>query len=268
MPVETGHVAVTANCLNGGALSTRQELLAQETPVALAYNGISHAVMMASPLDLEDFALGFSLSEGIIAARHELTDIEVVHGSAGIIVQMQILAPRFLALKTLRRSLTGRTGCGLCGAESLETAIRPIRAVPANGFRVTAQQVSAAARQLTERQPLNQLTGAMHAAGLLHAGQMLVREDVGRHNALDKLIGAATPDALAHGLLVMTSRASYEIVHKAAAAQIPVLAAISAPTTLAVQLAKEAGMTLLGFVREERMTVYTHAWRLGEAPLT
>ncbi|WP_035059169.1 formate dehydrogenase accessory sulfurtransferase FdhD [Andreprevotia chitinilytica] len=259
---------VQALRIERGEAVQRSELLAEETPVALVYNGISHAVMMASPLDLEDFALGFSLTEGIIAQPRELTDIEVQTSSAGISIEMRITEERFRQLKHVRRTLAGRTGCGLCGQDSLEAAIRPITpassAVSAN-LTVDSASVQRALQALTVLQPLNAATGAVHAAGWWRGEEMWVREDVGRHNALDKLIGATArhvPPEGRDGLLVMTSRASYEIVHKAAAAGFVIVATISAPTALAVRLADEAGMTLIGFARDERMTVYSHAGRM------
>ncbi|HEY9104443.1 formate dehydrogenase accessory sulfurtransferase FdhD [Chitinimonas sp.] len=233
------------------------EVVAEEVPVALVYNGISHAVMMATPLDLEDFALGFSLSEGIIARPGELLDCEVGELADGVTVELTITEARFQALKERRRSLTGRTGCGLCGQDTLEQAIRPLaplgKVVP-----VAASEVSQAMRQLAAQQPLNAATGAVHAAGWWRSGKMLVREDVGRHNALDKLIGATAREAERDGLLVISSRASYEMVHKAASAGFGVLAAVSAPTALAVRLAEQAGLCLIGYAREDRMTVYSH----------
>jgi len=256
-----GIVTHPATRLDQGGATPRIESLAEEAAVALVYNGISHAVMMATPLNLEDFALGFSLTEGILSRREELYDLDISTSAHGITLDMRITEPRFLALKDTRRTLAGRTGCGLCGQESLEQAMRPAPRVTSTA-RLHPREVDAALARLATLQPLNQATGAVHAAGAWLGGDLLVREDVGRHNALDKLIGALARTQATPTLLVMSSRASYEIVYKAAVAGIPVIAAISAPTALAVQMADAAGITLIGFARESRMTVYTHPERL------
>lgn len=240
-----------------GEAAPSTECVADEVPVALVYNGISHAVMMATPLDLEDFALGFSLSEGIITRPGELLDCEVGQLADGVTVELQITEARFQALKARRRSLTGRTGCGLCGQDTLEQAIRPLSPL-AVVSPVRTAEISLAMRQLAAQQPLNAATGAVHAAGWWRQGVMLAREDVGRHNAIDKLIGACAQRPERDGLLVISSRASYEMVHKAVSVGFGVLAAISAPTALAVRLADEAGLCLIGYARDDRMTVYSH----------
>jgi FdhD protein len=252
-----------------GRCDAYDDAIAVEVPVALEYNGISHAVMLASPADLEDFALGFSLSEGIIGAASELLDCDVSEVEHGIQVQMRIPAQQFVALKEKRRNLTGRTGCGLCGAETLQQAIRrPPPVAGGTGIRAAAMHAGMAAMQA--RQPLQQHSGATHAAAWMTADGSIVcvREDVGRHNALDKLIGA-----LAHlrvdptaGALLITSRASYEMVQKAATVGIGFVAAISAPTSLAVELAQQAGVTLVGFVRLRSHVVYAHGRRLLHEP--
>lgn len=241
------------------------DAVAEEVPVALEYNGISHAVMLASPYDLGDFALGFSLSEGILDDASELFDCEVTTGNDGIQVQMRIASGRFAALKGKRRNLTGRTGCGLCGAETLQQAIRrpaPVR----SGALFSTATLHAGMDGMQARQHLQQQTGATHAAAWLAAdGQIeLVREDIGRHNALDKLIGAMAREKrdFSSGAALITSRASYEMVQKAATLGIGLLAAISAPTSLAVQLAEEANVTLVGFVRQQSHVVYAQPHRL------
>ena len=238
-----------------------RETVAEECPVALVYNGISHAVMMATPADLEDFARGFSLTEGIVAQASELLDIEAIAGDTGISLHITIAEARFQALKNRRRTLTGRTGCGLCGTDALEQAIRPLPQVSTE-LQVSAASLQAGFAKLADTQILNRATGAVHAAALLSSADFLLREDVGRHNALDKLIGAAAHAKMAPGVLLITSRASYEMVAKAAAANCPVLAAISAPTALAIELAQQAGISLIGFAREQRLTVFTHPQRL------
>lgn len=246
-----------------------EDEVAEEIPVALEYNGISHAVMLASPHDLEDFALGFSLSEGILSSRSELYDCEVSAVRDGIRIRMQIASERFVSLKEKRRNLTGRTGCGLCGAETLAQAIR--RPQPTSGgAQFSAEQIHAGMDAMKALQRLQRHTGATHAAAWMHAGGAieLVREDVGRHNALDKLIGAMAKKRLdfTAGAALITSRASYEMVQKAATLGIGFIAAISAPTGLAVRLAEEANVTLIGFARDRRHVVYAQARRLGCAP--
>jgi formate dehydrogenase accessory protein FdhD len=241
------------------------ETVVEEVPVALVYNGISHAVLLASPLDLEDFALGFSLAEGILARPSDLYDIEVQQSAQGITLQMRIAGGAMHALKLRRRSLAGRTGCGLCGTESLDQVARPLAPVQPGGV-VGAPALHAAMAALKASQVLHQATGAVHAAGWASwDGRLqLAREDVGRHNALDKLIGALAfrGDDTRDGFAVVTSRASYEMVQKAAAAGIRLLAAISAPTAMAVRLAEHSGVTLAGFVRQDRQVVYAHAQRV------
>jgi FdhD protein len=241
------------------------DCIAHETPVALVYNGIAHVVMMATPLDLEDFALGFSLTEGILAKPTELYAVECTEQADGIELAMTISAERFAGVKERRRNLTGRTGCGLCGAESLQQALRPLQ--PLTGTAVfTHEAVQRAVLALQQHQPLQEHTGAVHAAAWCSAQGdiLLVREDVGRHNALDKLIGAIARQSQPHAqdFLLISSRASYEMVAKAASAGFQLLAAISAPTTLAIQLAEQAGLTLVGFARPGRHSIYTHPQRL------
>jgi FdhD protein len=242
-----------------------EDNVAEEVPVALEYNGISHAVMMASPYDLENFALGFSLSEGILQDRSELYDCEIVHGCEGIQVQMRIATERFVALKDKRRNLTGRTGCGLCGAETLSQAIRHPLAVSSHAS-FTSEQIHAGMESMRNLQRLQHYTGATHAAAWMNStGEIeLVREDVGRHNALDKLIGAMADKKLdfSNGAVLITSRASYEMVQKSATVGIGFIAAISAPTSLAVKLAEEANLTLIGFTRNHSHVVYALGHRL------
>ncbi|MBV8467447.1 MAG: formate dehydrogenase accessory sulfurtransferase FdhD [Burkholderiales bacterium] len=258
----TGTATAAALRIVAGQATPVDEQLAQETAIALVYNGISHAVMMCTPLDLEDFALGFSLSEGVITQPFEMKGVEISAAARGITVDIEITEARFQALKDVRRSLVGRTGCGLCGVDSLDAAMRPIAQVN-NTTTVSSTDIQAALARLAELQPLNRATGAVHAAGLWQRGEMTVREDVGRHNALDKLIGATARTGRQHGVLVMTSRASYEIVYKAASAGIEIVAAISAPTSLAVELAEQAGITLIGFARDDRLTAYSYPSRIA-----
>ena len=249
-----------------GERQSSLECVAEEVPVAMVYNGISHAVMLATPADLEDFGLGFSLSEGIVRRRAEVLDIEVAGHEAGIEVRLQVSNRAFEALKLRRRTLAGRTGCGLCGVDSLAQVAREVAAVSARP-QVSDAAIHRAFASLSDAQPLHRLTGSVHAAGWAATdGTLLwVREDVGRHNALDKLIGALLRSGRRpqDGFALVTSRASFEMAQKAAMAGIPLLAAISAPTALAVRLAQSAGLTLVGFARGQRHNVYAHPQRLG-----
>jgi formate dehydrogenase accessory protein FdhD len=250
---------------NAGQVSPTQQTVAEEVPVALVYNGISHAVMLATPEDLVDFGVGFSLSEGIVAQRSEIHDCEVTTADNGISVELNISSARFAALKDRRRNLAGRTGCGLCGTESLDQVFRPLPPVRSE-LRLDVDTLHRAVANLKDRQPLHALTGAIHAAAWVRGDSdlVLVREDVGRHNALDKLIGAMVQFHIGFddGFCLLTSRASSEMVQKAAIMGMPVVAAISAPTGLAIRLAEQSGVTLVGFVRGERHAVYTHAGRI------
>ncbi|KQP41593.1 formate dehydrogenase accessory sulfurtransferase FdhD [Pseudorhodoferax sp. Leaf274] len=257
VPVRRGPGAPEADCV------------AEEVPVALEYNGISHAVMLATPLDLEDFALGFSLTEGIVDSRADVRDIALVEGGGGLTVQVQIASGCFARLKDKRRSLAGRTGCGLCGAESLPQAVQ--RPAPLqSGARFDAAAVSLAMQALDRSQPLRDASGATHAAGFADAqGRLLfVREDVGRHNALDKLVGAllVARAQVPQGFVVVTSRASYEMVGKTVRAGSALLAAVSGVTGLAIALAADANLALVGFARGDRLSVYTHSERVLWAP--
>lgn len=249
-----------------GAVTNEVDHLAEEVPVALEYNGISHAVMLATPADLDDFAIGFSLSEGIVEAAGDIYGIDVEPGAQGITVKVEIATGAFVELKGRRRALAGRTGCGLCGTESLDEVMRmppPVRSEASFDPRLFEQAFAA----LHARQALQRDTGATHAAAWMRAdGEIsLVREDVGRHNALDKLAGALARGAgedIARGAVIVTSRASYEMVQKTAAIGAGVLAAVSAPTAMAVRLADSAGITVAGFVRGATLVVYSHPQRL------
>lgn len=249
----------------GPVHSVKEDCVAQEVPVVLVYNTIPHVVMLTTPLNLEDFALGFSLTEDIIRHAAELQSIHVVQRAKGIEIRMTIPEVRFEQLHGKGRNLTGRTGCGLCGASTLEQAVRPPRAV-GKGKILDAELLCSAMAEMYEQQALNKITGAVHAAGWLESanGVIAVREDVGRHNALDKLIGCLAKKQynFEDGWLLITSRASYEMVQKAASVGITLLAAISAPTALAIQLAEECGLTLVGFTRNENHVIYTHPHRL------
>ncbi|HWU84463.1 MAG TPA: formate dehydrogenase accessory sulfurtransferase FdhD [Rhodocyclaceae bacterium] len=246
-------------------LLEQEEELVEEVPVALVYNGISHAVMLATPNDIADFALGFSLTEGILQSPSELYDVDIVELSNGIEARLDIATERFVTLKDRRRNLTGRTGCGLCGVESLDAAVRNPAPVD-DGLRVTPAAIHKALDNLSELQVVHKKTGAAHAAAFaLPGGTVLyAREDVGRHNALDKLLGALAKNKVdpKSGFVVVTSRASYEMVQKTASQGIALLAAVSAPTAYARRLAEDSNVTLIGMTRGNRMTVYAHKERI------
>jgi FdhD protein len=248
-----------------GQHEQRQDYIAEEVPISLVYNGVPHVVMLATPTNLEEFALGFSITEGIIKSPHELLSARVYNRSNGIEVQIKIPEQRFQCMSDKGRNLTGRTGCGLCGASTLKQAIRQPNSV--NGdLTLSAVELRSALTNIKQQQKLNQLTGAVHAAAWAVPGQGIldIREDVGRHNALDKLIGSLlrSDKDLSAGFVIVTSRASYEMVQKTAWVGITLLTAISAPTGLAIRLADEAGLTLIGFARDNQHVVYTHPQRL------
>jgi FdhD protein len=236
--------------------------VAEEVPVALEYNGISHAVMLVTPSDLEEFALGFSLSEGILASPDDCYEIEAEQSDAGITLHLRISSAAFMLLKDRRRNMAGRTGCGLCGTESLGQVLRPLPQL-APRQTLSAGGIRRALAGLELLQPLNQITGGTHAAAwCLPSGELYAGfEDVGRHNALDKLIGfmAKTRMDFADGFAVLTSRASVELVQKAATVGIHALVAISAPTALAVRTAQACGMTLVAFARGDRFVAYANS---------
>lgn len=247
------------------AIDSQRDSIAEEVAVALVYNGISHAVMMASPTELEAFARGFSLTEGIINCVEDILAIDMIAQKNGIEVALTISSRSFMQLKNRRRSLTGRTGCGICGAESLEQ-VRPALEAVNTQFSISHAAINRATADLSAHQPLQVLTGAFHGAAWCDVDGNIVRvcEDVGRHNALDKLIGLLWSDNYFQqpGFLLISSRASYEIVQKAAKAGIAVVAAVSAPTSLAINIANETCITLIGFSRQNRHVAYSHEQRL------
>lgn len=260
-----GSIQTTARRLTSAGAELRDEVVAQEVAVALVYNGVSHAVMMATPCDLEDFARGFTLTEHLVEKPSEIYDIEVEPKGRGIEVNLEIATQRMLALQERRRTLAGRTGCGLCGVDSLEAALRPVPATRATAT-VKRAAIARAMAALPTEQRINRDNGATHAAGWarLDGTLVTVREDVGRHNALDKLAGAiAKLGTLGEpGFVVVTSRCSYEMVQKAAAIDAAAIAAVSAPTSLAIETAEQAGLALVAFVRDNRLTVYARGERI------
>ena len=273
-PEPAAFASVPAACWHDGVLEAGDEVLAEEVPVAMVYNGISHAVMLASPQDLEDFAVGFSLAERIVRNARDIHDIEVEESEHGITLSMRIAAGAMARFKETRRARTGKSGCGLCGIDSLAWFEREAGLLdPRDGGahdvdgRLGPAALHRAMSAMSAHQQLHRATGAAHAAGWAgwDGGIVCVREDVGRHNALDKLIGALARDGVQGdaGFVVVTSRASFEMVQKAARAGIAILAAVSAPTAMAVRSAERAGVTLAGFVRGARHVVYSHPQRLA-----
>lgn len=266
VPPVPGSRNTVVSGLRGGQRFERADWVAEEVPVALEYNGVSHAVMLATPCDLEDFAFGFSFTEGIVDDVSRIYDFEQTESTQGYTLSLEIASSCLEHLKQRRRSLAGRTGCGLCGTESLEHAVRlPPRLPPGTRFEQAA--ITRALGEMRERQLLLGLTGATHAAVWCNAAGEIawVREDVGRHNALDKLVGALLRAKVParEGFMLISSRASYEMVQKAAMAGVTLLAAVSGVTALAIDVANEAGLALLGFARGEDICIYSRAERIG-----
>ncbi len=263
-PAPTRAVARTA--WRDGAATAGRRVLAEETPVALSYNRATLAVMLATPADLDDFAVGFSLTEGVVTAPAEIEELAVVAVPAGVELRMWLTEARAAAAEVRRRRLTGPGGCGLCGIDSLAAAIRMPPTVSA-AARFTAAQIATASAALAPAQRLNAATRATHAAGFWTPAEGLValREDVGRHNALDKLAGALARvgRSAADGIVVLSSRLSVELVQKAAAIGAPVVVAVSAPTALAVRVAEAAGLTLVGVARDDGFEIFTHKQQIA-----
>jgi FdhD protein len=267
----TPSVSLARLAWRNGAFSDGEREVPEETAVAITYNRVTHAVMMATPGDLHDFAVGFSLSEGIVPAHGAIEDFAVVEAEGGLELRMWIGTQHMAALEKRRRRLAGATGCGMCGLESLAEALRPVPAAPP-GAVFSPEQVLAAVASLGPAQVLNQATRAVHAAGFWRAGAGLaaLREDVGRHNALDKLYGALALNGIAasDGVVVLTSRISIELVQKAARMGAAVVAAVSAPTALAVRAAEAAGITLVGVARGDGFEVFCGRERLSGSVTT
>lgn len=252
-----------------GRLATGERIVPEEMPIAFSYHGSTHAVMMATPADLKDFAVGFSLTEGIVSNADEIELVDVVDEGRGIDLQIRLADARSEALTARRRHMAGPVGCGLCGIESIEQAVRVTPSVRASSLSLSADEVVGAVRLLNAQQPLHMETRAVHGAGFFVPGKGLiaVREDVGRHNALDKLAGAAARAGYrgGAGAVVVTSRVSVEMVQKAAVIGSPFIIAISAPTALAIRTAEDAGMTLIALVRGDEFEIFTGAERVVRA---
>ncbi|PPQ21259.1 formate dehydrogenase accessory sulfurtransferase FdhD [Bradyrhizobium sp. AC87j1] len=250
----------------GGHTRSTSRFVAEETAIALTYNGSTHAVMMGTPADLEDFGVGFSLTEAIVEHPGEIRDIDLVPNELGIEVRMWLDGDRAASLAARRRAISGPVGCGLCGIESLEQARRAPSRVADRGATFSGEDLLTAIRALSPLQILYQQTRAVHAAALWHPclGIAAIREDVGRHNALDKVAGAITREgrSAGDGVVLLTSRVSVEMVQKAAMIGVPVVVAVSAPTALAIQTADEAGITLVAIARDDGYGVFTHPHRV------
>jgi FdhD protein len=266
LPLPVHRVARAA--WRNGETCPGERSIPEETAVALTYNRIAHAVMMATPADLEDFAVGFSLAEGIIAGPDDIESLDLMSTEDGIELRMWIEDRRSASFEDRRRHLSGPTGCGLCGIESLAEAVRPSPAVTSN-LHVSADAIRTAVAALPALQDLNRQTRAVHAAAFWEPGRGLLalREDVGRHNALDKLAGALARAGIsaARGIVVLTSRVSVEMVQKAAIMGAPIVVAVSAPTALAVRTADAAGITLVAIARDDGFEIFTHPSRIDMA---
>ncbi|MTV14281.1 MULTISPECIES: formate dehydrogenase accessory sulfurtransferase FdhD [Bradyrhizobium] len=251
-----------------GVFSDGARLIPEETPLALTYNGGTYAVMMGSPEDLGDFAVGFSLSEGIVQAADEIETLDIVELDDGIELRMWLRPDRAERIAERRRNIAGPTGCGLCGLDSISEAVRPTAVVQA-GRAFSPREIMAAVAAVAPLQEINHQTRAVHAAAFWTAARDIValREDVGRHNALDKLAGALARDKVvaSEGMVLLTSRVSVEMVQKTAAIGAPLIAAVSAPTALAVRMADAAGITLAAIARADGFEIFTHPERVTGA---
>ncbi len=263
--IDTEHNVKTYDVLKSHVNQIEKDNIAEEVPIAFVYNGISHAVMLASPSDLEDFALGFSISEGIVENKSDVYGIEIIRQANGIELQIDIASACFQSLKDKRRNLLGRTGCGLCGAENLDQALRLPKKKIDHFLTISESAIIKALQSIQTSQTLQKKTGATHAcAWVSEKGEIqILCEDVGRHNALDKLIGAIKRKEISdQGFVITTSRASYEMVQKTVMLGASMLIAISAPTGLAIRSALKYGLCLVGFARAPQYVIYTYAERV------
>jgi FdhD protein len=250
-----------------GELASGERTIPEETATAFTYNGASYAVMMATPQDLDDFALGFSLTEGVVESPAEIEALEIVQEPIGIELRMRLTEPHATAFRERRRYLAGPTGCGLCGIETLGEALRTAPTVE-DAATFTPDEIMTALDAVQGLQTINRMTYAVHGAAFYRKGEGLLalREDVGRHNALDKLAGALARSGIPTrgGLGILTSRLSVELVQKAAVIGIPLLIAISVPTSLAIRMAEACGITLVGVARSDGFEVFTHRQRIEQ----
>ncbi|OYV51456.1 MAG: sulfurtransferase FdhD [Acidocella sp. 20-58-15] len=249
----------------GGVLTASSRVLPEETAVVLTYDRVSFAVMMATPADLRDFAIGFSLSEGIIKNLSDITELDIVPLEMGIECRMTLTASKRDALQTRRRKITGPVGCGLCGIDTLEQAVRPAQQITSE-VCIPAARLSDAVARMARLQTINHQTRGVHAAAFYdpQSDEILLREDAGRHNALDKLIGAASGLGLCggQGAVLLTSRVSIELIQKTATFGAPILIAISVPTARAVREAEAAGLTLIAVARDDGFEIFSHPERI------
>ena len=265
-PLPASHALAARLSWRDDAVSLGERIIPEETPVALTYGRATHAVMMATPADLRDFALGFSLAEGIVDHPDQIAALDIVAVPDGIELRMDLAPERQTGLTRRQRRITGPGGCGLCGMDSLAEALRPVTPVLSNAS-FTPADIHAAQATMPDAQRLNALTRAVHAAAFWTPahGLIALREDVGRHNALDKLLGCLAWAGIntAEGLVLLSSRVSVEMVQKAALLGAPVIVAVSAPTALAVRTAEKAGLTLIGVARPDGFEVFTHPHRIS-----
>lgn len=246
-----------------GAEQSGSRALPEEVAIALSFNGSTQAVMMATPTDLSDFAYGFALTEGI-ANPGEIQSVDVVETSCGLDVQIWLDSSAEARLSKRRRTMAGPVGCGLCGIDSLEEATRNLPPVPKSAFRMTARDIMATIASLPGSQPMHDITRAVHAAGFWSGARLTTREDVGRHNALDKLAGHLIRNPHPTGAVLLTSRVSIDMVQKVAVLGLPMIIAVSAPTAHAVEMADAAGITLIAQARADRFEAYTHTDRIAK----
>lgn len=265
--VEPLHTIPVTRCSPAGGHAHGTRTVPEETPVALVYDGSTHAVMMATPADLEDFALGFSIAEGKINGREEIAELSVIEQANGIELRMWLTPAAGRRVVDRRRAILGPTGCGLCGVESLDAALPVLPSVGA-GRVFTSENVAQALSALATAQSMNREARALHAAGFWRPDgqEIVVREDVGRHNALDKLIGAVTRAGFdpTCGMVVLTSRLSVEMVQKSATLGVPFVVAVSVPTALALRTAEACGISVIGVAREDGFEIFTHLHRISD----
>lgn len=258
------HVSRTISTSGSSVAASRT--VPEEVPIAFTYGGTTHAVMMATPADIKDFAIGFSLSEKIIKTPDDIVNMDILDVSDGIDVQMELKEELQSSFSATRRAMAGPVGCGLCGIESIEDIMRELPELSQNKLQLSHEMISRAVEQLDNKQEIRAETGAVHAAGFLSSDGILqvIREDVGRHNALDKLVGALALGGkdTSKGAIVLTSRVSVDLIQKIAISGTPILIAVSTPTALAIRTAEQAGLTLIALARSDSFEIYTHPARV------